>query len=109
MCTTCGCGSDETTIDGAASHDDHHTHDHPAYEHDHHHHKTRTVSLERDILAKNRFFAERNRGWFAGREVLAASLISSPGAGRTSITRDGMPGRYDWLTKHHARAAAAAA
>ena len=72
MCTTCGCGSDEITIDGAATHDDHHTHDHSVAQtshprparrttHDHHHHETRTVSLEQDILAKNQLFAERNR------------------------------------------------
>lgn len=71
MCTTCGCGSDAITID------------------DHHHHHetaaTRTVSLEQDILAKNQLFAERNRGWFAGREVLAVNLMSSPGAGKTSV------------------------
>ena len=29
--------------------------------------------------------AERNRGWFAGREVLALNLMSSPGAGKTSL------------------------
>ncbi len=101
MCTTCGCGSDEITIDGAAphdhthTHDDHHTHDHSTRDHhthdrhghghDHHHHETRTVSLEQNILAKNQLFAERNRGWFAGREVLAVNLMSSPGAGKTSI------------------------
>jgi len=100
MCTTCGCGADDITIDGAAPHDDphthddhahdHHGHDHPAHDHhahghDHHHPETRTVSLEQDILAKNQLFAERNRGWFAGREVLAVNLMSSPGAGKTSI------------------------
>ena len=94
MCTTCGCGSDEITIDGSAPHDadhnehhahDHHTSDHHAQDHNHHHHQTRTVSLEQDILAKNQLFAERNRGWFAGREVLAVNLMSSPGAGKTSI------------------------
>ena len=58
--------------------------------HEHHHHDTeqahgRTVSLEQDILAKNQLLAERNRGWFAGREVFAVNLMSSPGAGKTSI------------------------
>jgi hydrogenase nickel incorporation protein HypB len=83
MCTTCGCGSDEITIDGATAHD-HHAHEHHADDH-HHHHETRTVSLEQDILAKNQLFAERNRGWFAGREVLAVNLMSSPGAGKTML------------------------
>ncbi len=85
MCTTCGCGSDAITIDGTAPHGEHHH----AHEHDHHHDDprpaSRTVSLEQDILAKNQLFAERNRGWFSGREVLAVNLMSSPGAGKTSI------------------------
>jgi hydrogenase nickel incorporation protein HypB len=102
MCTTCGCGSEEVTIDGADVHaasghaHDHthaHGHDHGrphGHDHGHHHHDAtpshgRTVSLEQDILAKNQLLAERNRGWFAGREVFAVNLMSSPGAGKTSI------------------------
>jgi hydrogenase nickel incorporation protein HypB len=90
MCTTCGCGSDQVTIDGAHTR---HSHAHDE-EHDHHHHHHhhdepqahgRTVSLEQEILRKNQLFAERNRGWFAGREVFAVNLMSSPGAGKTSI------------------------
>jgi hydrogenase nickel incorporation protein HypB len=91
MCTTCGCGSDEVTIDGATAHSSHEaasSHEH-AHEHHHHHHGAapagRTVSLEQDVLAKNQLFAERNRGWFAGREVLAVNLMSAPGAGKTSL------------------------
>jgi hydrogenase nickel incorporation protein HypB len=45
----------------------------------------RTVALEQDILAKNRLAAERNRGWLAGREILALNLMSSPGAGKTTL------------------------
>ena len=90
MCATCGCGSDQITIDGTHAHGGHgHTHDH-SHEHPHHHHDEapahgRTVSLEQDILAKNQLLAERNRGWFVGREVVAINLMSSPGAGKTSI------------------------
>lgn len=95
MCTTCGCGSDQVTIDGAAAHGPHshghdhvHSHDH-AQGHDHGHHEhgghSRTISLEQEVLAKNQLFAERNRGWFAGREVLAVNVMGSPGAGKTSI------------------------
>jgi hydrogenase nickel incorporation protein HypB len=106
MCTTCGCGSNEMTIDGADVHD--HSHDAPhshepghAHAHAHFHshggeHGTqqhppapsghqRTISLEQDVLAKNQLLAERNRGWFAGREVFAVNLMSSPGSGKTSI------------------------
>jgi len=45
----------------------------------------RTVRLEQDLLAKNQLLAERNRGWFAGRDVLALNLVSSPGSGKTSL------------------------
>lgn len=90
MCATCGCGSDQITIDGTAAHAGH-THDHGHHHdhgHGHHHHDSpsgHVVSLEQDVLAKNQLFAERNRGWFAGREVLAVNLMSSPGAGKTTL------------------------
>src|SRR3984957_9480993 len=99
MCTTCGCGSDEMTIDGGAAHththsDDEaalHTHSHAHVGEDGHDHhppaarQARTILLERDVLAKNQLLAKRNRGWFAGREVFAVNLMSSPGSGKTSI------------------------
>ncbi len=43
------------------------------------------IRLERDLLAKNNLLAERNRGWFAGRGVVAFNLVSSPGAGKTTL------------------------
>ena len=45
----------------------------------------RTIALEREILEKNRLLAERNRGWFAGREIFAVNLMSSPGSGKTTL------------------------
>ena len=75
----------------AHSHDhDHehpHTHDQHSHDHDHghtHSHGT-TISLEQDILAKNDKLAERNRGWFEGRNILALNLVSSPGSGKTTL------------------------
>jgi len=78
-------------------HDHDHPHDH-AHPHDHPHKPAadpravlhagmhgRTVTLEQDILAKNQALAERNRGWFEGREILALNLMSSPGSGKTSL------------------------
>jgi len=41
--------------------------------------------LAAEVMGKNRMLAERNRGWFAGREVLAVNLMSSPGAGKTTL------------------------
>ena len=37
------------------------------------------------MLGKNQALAERNRGWLAGRGVLALNLMSSPGAGKTTL------------------------
>ncbi|QXX74917.1 hydrogenase nickel incorporation protein HypB [Methylovirgula sp. HY1] len=82
-----------------AGHDrDHsHPHSHPhLHEHEQHVHTFVqsaapaplhgvTVDLERAILAKNDRLAERNRAWFEGREILALNLVSSPGAGKTSL------------------------
>jgi hydrogenase nickel incorporation protein HypB len=45
----------------------------------------RTIALEAAVLAKNQGLAERNRGWFAGRGMLALNLMSSPGAGKTTL------------------------
>ena len=83
MCTTCGCASDVVTIDGTEPQ----SHDHAHHHHDHAAPVTapRTISLEQDVLAKNQLFAERNRGWFTGREVFTVNLMGSPGAGKTSI------------------------
>ncbi|MDQ6780722.1 MAG: hydrogenase nickel incorporation protein HypB, partial [Candidatus Eremiobacteraeota bacterium] len=47
--------------------------------------KARKVKLEQDLLAKNQLLAERNRGWLAGRDILALNLMSSPGSGKTSL------------------------
>lgn len=91
-------------------HDDGHDHDHHHEPHDHHHlghsHADgadhdyvhdhvhggdephgpgELIELEARILAKNDALAGRNRAWFAGREILALNLVSSPGAGKTSL------------------------
>ncbi len=44
-----------------------------------------TVDLETRILAKNDALAEKNRAWFAGREILAVNLVSAPGSGKTTL------------------------
>lgn len=43
------------------------------------------VELERDILDKNNRLAERNRGFFEARNILALNLVSSPGSGKTTL------------------------
>jgi len=84
MCATCGCGEDvvhDHDHDHGHGHDDHdetvpHVHVHPS---------ARSVTLEKDVLAKNNLLAERNRGWLEGRGIFALNLMSSPGAGKTTL------------------------
>ena len=75
-------------------HDHRHDHDHShahGHDHDAHHHHSHTspegalVELKARILAKNDALAQNNRAWFKGREILALNLVSSPGAGKTSV------------------------
>jgi len=94
MCTTCGCGvADEIKIqmpgDLASMVTDlsieahHHNHSHP---HHHHHHDERTIiDVEQDILQANQLLAERNRGYFLGKNIFAINLVSSPGSGKTTL------------------------
>lgn len=58
------------------------THSHAAYRKDA---PAELVALETALLGKNQQIAERNRGWFAGRGVLALNLMSSPGSGKTTL------------------------
>ena len=102
MCGSCGCsdGNKATVIDlqtGEQTHIDAqgnevtHTHDHDhSHGHEHHDHSHAnvhgtTIVLEQAIMQKNDALATRNRAWFAGREILALNLVSSPGSGKTSI------------------------
>jgi hydrogenase nickel incorporation protein HypB len=108
MCTTCGCSDDShatltdlrsgTTVSlqephsheypHEHSHEHHghsHTHEHAHHDHSHPHTHATTLSLEQQILAKNNLLAERNRGWLAGRGIVALNLVSSPGAGKTTL------------------------
>ena len=104
MCRHCGCREADATVlnletgketvlrQGLYDHDHLHDHDHPHdndHPHDPGHHRHReassVVDLEARILAKNDALAERNRAWFKGREILALNLVSSPGAGKTSL------------------------
>jgi len=108
MCTDCGCdgkttaaiidlsdphGHDHAHPHGhAQSPDDVHAHAHdhdhaPSHGHDHPHPHPATALVEMTarVLAKNDALAQRNRAWFAGREILALNLVSAPGAGKTSL------------------------
>jgi hydrogenase nickel incorporation protein HypB len=96
---------------GHGGHHHHHGHGHShGHAHHHHHHdhandeaglldcganpagqeiagmsSERIIQVERDILGKNDRLAADNRARFRADEVLAFNLVSSPGAGKTSL------------------------
>jgi hydrogenase nickel incorporation protein HypB len=99
MCLVCGCGT-EAHADVQPHHHDHgHLGDHA------HGHaddaidfgagaaglsaaglsQARTIRVERDILSKNKAYAEINRTRIREAGVLAMNLVSSPGSGKTSL------------------------
>ena len=93
MCTTCGCGENAEVsilqprkkndklehLSIANIHQHGHGHDH------HHHHDEKIVQVEQDILQHNNLLAERNRGYFEAKNILAINMVSSPGSGKTSL------------------------
>lgn len=101
MCTVCGCGNNETKIEGHELHHDH-SHDHSHHHHPDTHHdlhfghgpahvhapgvsQTRMVEIEQNILAKNDAYAATNRDYFATHGIFTLNLVSSPGSGKTSL------------------------
>ncbi len=85
MCTVCGCQSE-------------HAHDHQHDSDDALNFATgaagtsapgqsqrRLVRVEQDILARNNAIAAENRARFSAADVLTLNLVSSPGAGKTSL------------------------
>ncbi|NOX16675.1 MAG: hydrogenase nickel incorporation protein HypB [Chlorobi bacterium] len=102
MCDTCGCGQPEdavtikkpgeaifTSENNGVSLDNHtHTHSHNHHSHNHQHSNHthgKTIHVETDILIKNNLTAERNRGFFEAKKILALNLVSSPGSGKTTL------------------------
>lgn len=73
-------------------HDSAHSHSHAAHDHGHdagHRHAVAPGSeflrIEQEILSENDRFAGVNRAWFVERAILALNIVSSPGAGKTSV------------------------
>jgi hydrogenase nickel incorporation protein HypB len=115
MCTTCGCGHDETRFESVGHgrryrHADSNTHSRldlrpRAHDHDHPHghaidmhyghgpaatyvpgmSQARIVRIEQDILAKNDAYAAENRELLRERGIFAVNLVSSPGSGKTTL------------------------
>ena len=63
--------------------DSNHAHHHHDHSHDHSH--GNEIELEINVLHKNNLLAERNRGYFEAKNILALNLVSSPGSGKTSL------------------------
>jgi len=83
MCATCGCDSNGST----AIHHVGAKHQH-IHEHSHNHVHTaakKIVDVEQDVLYQNNLLAERNRGYFDAKNILALNLVSSPGSGKTTL------------------------
>ncbi len=88
MCGVCGCGEGETRVEKLETKAHEHAatpsaevvalREEPAEE-------ARRVKIEQDILAGNNAIAAHNRAHFASHGVLALNLVSSPGAGKTSL------------------------
>lgn len=112
MCVTCGCSEtenitvsnpetgDQMLMSHEEAHKHGHSHDHSHesnHQHTHSHFSeggaatvtakidVHTLELEKEILGKNQLIAERNRVWFAGRNIIALNLVSSPGSGKTTL------------------------
>jgi hydrogenase nickel incorporation protein HypB len=77
VCGTCGCGAADVRVEGIAGHG--HEHGHESV--------PGGVDIETALLAKNDHLAGHNRAWLAERNILALNLMSSPGAGKTSLLR----------------------
>lgn len=96
MCSVCGCGTGNVTIDqkspGQHKHHGHshqHAHDdHPPHLASHTHGDEDLIRIEKDILSKNDGYAQINRMRFSDHAALALNLVSSPGAGKTTLLEE---------------------
>ena len=103
MCTVCGCESgNKDHAHDHAHHHHHHSHAHSEHEMGHAHHELhfganearvsvsgfdtdQLITIEKNILDKNQLFAQHNRSFFQENHLFAINLLSSPGAGKTSL------------------------
>lgn len=81
MCVTCGCDAEGTVTMHEPGHQHEHTH---TGDHSDRSHK-KIVDVEKNILHENDLLAERNKGYFDAKNILALNLVSSPGSGKTSL------------------------
>lgn len=73
------------THDHDHEHEHTHFHSHP-HEHEHSHsHQPKIVQIEKDVLSQNNLLAQRNRGYFDAKNIVALNMVSSPGSGKTTL------------------------
>lgn len=86
MCATCGCDTNTASSIKQIGEEHHHVNHEHHHEPDHSHSHVKTIiEVEKDILQENNLLAERNRGYFDAKNILALNLVSSPGSGKTSL------------------------
>lgn len=95
MCDHCGCTGEDSgfTLLNPQKGSHHHIHEGHSVIHDHIHPHSidhthdapGKISVETDILHRNDRLAQRNRGYFEAKNILALNLVSSPGSGKTSL------------------------
>ena len=112
MCTVCGCNQlteehHHSSNKGSHTHDSHahHSHSHSSdshhsHSHDSHSHhygqnesglsvpgfsQSKLIEIEKNILSKNDNYADLNRLWLTESSITALNILSSPGAGKTSL------------------------
>lgn len=66
MCGVCGCGQTDNLAEDQ-QHDSH------------------LITIEQDLMAKNKAYAEDNRQYFLQHNIFAINLVSSPGSGKTTL------------------------
>lgn len=84
MCKECGCGEGgRVQINGCDARTGAHGHSHEhggSHPHQHTH-----AAVGQPLLGANDRQAERNRGWFAAKNVRVLNVLSSPGSGKTTL------------------------
>jgi hydrogenase nickel incorporation protein HypB len=73
MCATCGCDTNSALSIQEPGHTHHHTGNGDGHDHCHPHHKS-VVEIEQDVLHQNNLLAQRNRGYFDAKNILALNL-----------------------------------
>ena len=62
-----------------------HKHGHNGHSYEHSIPAPRVIDIRKDILSENNLTAERNRGFFEGRNIFCLNLVSAPGSGKTTL------------------------